>query len=154
MAICMSFQSVFADSKDKDLVELMKVMQIKEQLSKSFDNAINMQSQAFGGNPEVIKEIRKFYEKNFGWDVLKADIMKIYKGVFSQEEIKALTAFYKTPAGQKLVDAQPAIQQEMMKVTMQRMQKAMPKLQAIIMNAVKKNPPAKAKIPCGDGACK
>lgn len=143
-AFSFSIQTVFAgDSKEKAVEKLMKVMKVKENIDKSLDNVMSMQEKAFQNKPQVIAEIKKFYKKNIGWEAQKADIINIYKELFSEKEINNLIAFYETPTGKKMVELEPKIQEKLMKMTMARMQKAMPELQKIIMEALQK-PSSKA----------
>lgn len=83
---------------------------------------------------------------------LRQDLAKIYADTFTASEIKAQADFYSTPAGQALLDKQPAIQQRMTEIIMPRTMKAMPKVQALAMEyaaeqAARKNAPKAAPKP-------
>lgn len=64
-----------------------------------------------------------------GLDQMKGDVAKIYSETFSKDELSALGAFYNTPAGEALIQKQPAVQQKMQEIMMPRMMAAMPKIQ-------------------------
>ncbi len=60
---------------------------------------------------------------------LKNDLTRIYADVYSKEELRALTEFYSTSAGQAFIDKEPEMQQRMMQVMLPRMLKAVPRIQ-------------------------
>ena len=57
-------------------------------------------------------------------DDMMADIMGIYQRHLTRADVDAYVAFYTSPAGQHLLDAQPVIMQEYMPLVMQRVQTA------------------------------
>lgn len=60
---------------------------------------------------------------------MRAAMTKIYSEIFTKEELSAMTSFHSTPAGQSMIDKQPAIQQKMMEVMMGRMAEIGPRMQ-------------------------
>lgn len=62
---------------------------------------------------------------------MRNQVAQIYSETFSKEELAALTAFHTTPAGQALIDKQPAIQQRMMEVMMPKMAQMGPRIQQL-----------------------
>lgn len=67
-------------------------------------------------------------KKEFTWDLLKADFVKLYVNTFDQSEIDGLLAFYRSPAGQAFVQKMPLVMQGSMEISQVRMQALMPKL--------------------------
>ena len=57
-------------------------------------------------------------------DDMMGDITAVYQRHMSKTDVDAYIAFYSSPAGQHLLDAQPKIMQEYMPVVMGRVQKA------------------------------
>ncbi len=51
-----------------------------------------------------------------------ADSIAVYQRHVSRDDADALIAFYSSPVGQRLLDAQPAIMQEYMPMVMNRVQ--------------------------------
>jgi hypothetical protein len=73
----------------------------------------------------IAKIADKYMQKAFNIltiDELLDDMTAIYQRHISRSDVDALIAFYSTPAGQHLLDAQPAILKEYMPVIMQRVQ--------------------------------
>mgnify|MGYP001556360294 CR=1 FL=1 len=60
---------------------------------------------------------------------MKNDMVKVYSEIFSKDELRGLSDFYGTPAGQAMVDKQPEISQRMNDIMMPRMMAAMPRIQ-------------------------
>ncbi len=60
---------------------------------------------------------------------MRTAIVDLYSEVFSKEELTAISTFYGTPAGQSMIDKQPAIQQKMMQIMMGRMNELGPRMQ-------------------------
>ena len=80
---------------------------------------------------EIQNKMSAMVMDEFSWDKMKADFIKLYADVYSEEELRGVIAFYKSPVGQKLLEKTP----EMMKASMQLMQKKMmeimPKVQKL-----------------------
>jgi hypothetical protein len=55
---------------------------------------------------------------------MMGNITAVYQRHMSKSDVDAYIAFYSSPAGQHLLDAQPKIMQEYMPVVMGRVQKA------------------------------
>lgn len=62
---------------------------------------------------------------------MKAEMARIYRDIFSKEELSGLGAFYATPAGQSMVAKQPQVQEKMMAAMMPRMAQIGPKMQQL-----------------------
>lgn len=91
-------------------------------------------------------------------DEMLTDMTAIYQKHLSKEDVEGLTAFYSSPAGQHLLDAQPVIAQEYMPLVMtkvgqrsQAMTKEMMKEMADIAPVSK---PAQAKAAAKTGTTK
>lgn len=62
---------------------------------------------------------------------LKRDMTKMYAELFSRDQLRAMSDFYGTNAGQALIEKEPEMQQRMMDVIMPRMMAAVPRIQQI-----------------------
>ena len=67
--------------------------------------------------------------EQISWEVMEPMYLKIYRDSFSQSEIEGILAFYKTPAGQAVVEKLPLLQQNMMSYLQQRMAVLLPQIQ-------------------------
>jgi uncharacterized protein len=69
--------------------------------------------------------------QEMSWDKVKEDYITVYAETFTEEELKGLVAFYKSPAGQALVKKQPEIMRRSMELSQKMMAKVMPQIQAM-----------------------
>ena len=104
--------------------------------------------------PETVQQMQQIMPalmdtvyKQLSWESLKPDFVEIYGTTFTDDEIKGLTEFYKTPLGQKLVEKMPDISQKCAQIIQRRMPSIMGELQKIVAenlqqaNAARKTAP-------------
>jgi hypothetical protein len=123
------------------LFEVMRLRQTMDSLMKSLpammQQQIEVQSKQMmqklaGGQsipPEEIESIKKVAQKFmdkalsvYPVEEMIADSIAVYQRHVSRDDADALIAFYSSPVGQRLLDAQPAIMQEYMPMVMNRVQ--------------------------------
>ena len=98
-------------------------------------------------------DARETIRKEFGYAALKGDFAQIYADTFSEPELKDLTTFYNSPAGQKLVQMQPQLNTKMAQVAQKKMATVMPGIVQKLRETAQKNvppavvPPATAVTP-------
>ena len=132
--------NVFAGASKKSVEELIKVMELKDQYTESRKMMSDIQIKYIDSNKNIaatFQTIQKLKDKYLSWDIVKADFIKVYSEAFTEEEIKGLINFYKTPLGQKLVEKQPEIAQKISKLIMERSRKYMPLFKQEMMKSIK-----------------
>lgn len=119
---------------------LFDVMNIEETMSATMgaglDPQLEQMRQMGIGQDALVKmkaEMVAFLEEVMAWDTLEDEMIQIYADAFSVDELNTITAFYKTPAGQKVVATMPELNMKGMMLGQKRVQENMPKLQARIM---------------------
>lgn len=134
----------------EQIARLFEVMRIREQLNttmKAIPQIIQQQLQSQMANMEAklpegsratpeqqakMNELLSKYLQRastmYTPDEIVADIAGIYQRHMSKADTDAYIAFYTSPAGQHLLDAQPAIMQEYMPMVMRRVQSDSQKL--------------------------
>ncbi len=70
-------------------------------------------------------------EELMSWEKIKDDYITLYAETFTEEELKGVIAFYKSPAGQAFTKKQPELMKRTMELTQKRMLQWMPKIQAL-----------------------
>jgi uncharacterized protein len=99
-----------------------------------------------GGMMELTDELRQvirgFMDEFFTYEELEPEFIRVYTEQFTEDEVRAITAFYRTPAGMRLVERTPELTVAIQAVTMQRMQEHMPVLMQRIMEAMEDEEPA------------
>jgi uncharacterized protein len=87
--------------------------------SKGFDNVLpllseKVQDQIIRLHPEIYKQVTDVVQQEAMKLVVRRadldnDVARIWANAFSEEELKSITAFYKSPAGLKFVDVGPKV---------------------------------------------
>jgi hypothetical protein len=129
--------------------ELLKVMRADEMMN----NMMAKQKEAFAkmipsfmskdmpaasalSAQEMQSKIMDAVYSQLTWESLKPDFIQIYAEVFTEKEIKDLTAFYGTPLGQKLLEKMPELTGKSMQIMQKRMVTIMPEMQKIIKETI------------------
>lgn len=100
---------------EKDIREFLKVTRVESQ-------GRQMMQQMFGQFKRAMPQVPADYWDKFLAKVNFAEftdmLVPIYGKHMSRDDIKGLTAFFKSPLGQRMLEAQPAIAADSMKVGM------------------------------------
>ena len=98
---------------------------------------------------KYMRRITQLMREELVWDKLKTQMVGAYVAVYTEDEIKEITAFYKSPAGVKMIAKMPELMQASMQITQNQMQQILPKIQALSqemaaeLNTLKRKKPAK-----------
>lgn len=117
-------------------VETLEALDMQKQLDASIAMALEMQMQQ---NPQLRQmegAMREFFEKYMSWEALKEDYAAIYARQFTIAELRQLAAFYRSPLGQKLAEATPALMQEGAELGQRRVQENLPELMQLVMQSM------------------
>ena len=90
--------------------------QVMAQARRMIDARIQPQM-ARTSDPDLAARQKKalaLVEQRTSWPHIKPIIEKSYADAFSEEEIEAILAFYRSPAGQKMVQKLPAVTRQVM----------------------------------------
>jgi hypothetical protein len=118
------------------VLELCDVMHMERTMQESMKNMIEMQMQQV---PQMQRpQLQKFFDKYLSWASLKEDFVKLYQDTFSEAEVRQLTAFYKTPTGQKAVLQMPALMQRGAQMGANRVREHMGELMELLQTVSEK----------------
>ncbi len=116
----------------EDLVRTMKVDQITKPLFVQMRSMMEQQFTQMGASddlrPILIRYIDKLFsimEQTLSWQALKEDYISIYMDTFTEDELKGMVTFYKSPIGQSVIEKMPMAMQQAMSIA----QKHAPELQ-------------------------
>ena len=99
---------------------IQKALQGKQPTAKQQAAITRMKSRMVG----VVQE-------ELAWDKLEPIYVRLYQESFSEEEVKDILAFYKTPAGQAVIHRMPGLMQKSMMEIQKTMGGAAPKIRKI-----------------------
>ena len=128
LALFLSFQTLAADSvpTDQSIKNLLDAMNAKQMLEKvRSQNASSVKSSILGqlGGKQInqqqekvlnatAEKISSIMAEVMTWENFLTIYSSLYKKNFTQDEVNALTAFYKTPAGKSSMNKMPAVTQQ------------------------------------------
>ena len=144
LACSMLSWSAMAQESQVDKAQLAAANELflAMQLEKTFSNSIEMMMDLqIRQNPKIApfrKVMMDFFSKYMSWDSLKDDMAKIYMAEFTTQELKELTAFYKTPVGVKAALKMPQLMNKGGELGMKRVQEHMTELQKMIADEAKR----------------
>jgi hypothetical protein len=120
------------DSHTAAVEEFFVVMKMKETTDKTIDQMLQMQVTQQPQLAAFKDVMTTFLRKHVSFAALKDDMVKLYRDAFTEEEIRAMSAFYRTPVGQKAVEQLPALSAAGAQMGMSRVQANMGELQQAI----------------------
>lgn len=117
--------------------ELVEVLKLEYSQVPDMTGAMS----GFTGNSpatiEMAKMVTEFYQEFMPWDTVKPRIVRIYADMYTESELRELTAFYRTPIGQKLIDKTPEIGKAMMQMSQELLLPHMTELQQRMMARIR-----------------
>jgi uncharacterized protein len=121
--------------------DLLQTMKVDQMMNPVFAQMRSMMEQQFSqmGAPEELKPMLKRYidklfnviEQTSSWKTLKEDMINIYIHAFTEDELKGMLAFYKSPVGQSVIDKMPVAMQRSMLIVQKRMPELQEKIKKI-----------------------
>lgn len=142
MAPCFAQAEPAKPETIEELLMVSKAQSLLESTYKSVDESmLASMDQALAQLPGDSAEKRAYVESfalkmreimhdELNWASLKPMFMRIYGESFTQEELVGVLDFYKTPAGQALINKMPLVMQKTMAEMQQRMGPMMQKVGA------------------------
>jgi hypothetical protein len=113
-------------------MDLLVAMHLPEALQASLNTALQVQLQ---GDPRLRgmePVLRQFFARYVTWDSLKAQYADLYADAFSEDELREMAAFYRTPVGQKMALSAPALMRQGAELGERAVREHMPELQEMI----------------------
>lgn len=93
--------------------------------------------------PDVLKQAQDKLDtgldaifKQWTWDSIKPEFVRIYSHTFTESELKQLTAFYNSPIGRKYVEKKQEIDSDVMAVMQKKVQELAPQIASLIKDTV------------------
>jgi hypothetical protein len=126
-----------ASASKEDIQKLFEVMQIHQQMRQVMDAMMKQQTAMIDETlkkrypqtsaEKIARANRMIAEtvKDMPMDAMLDDMIPIYQRHFSKVDIDAMSAFYASPTGQKMMREMPALTSESMQASYARMQKQM-----------------------------
>jgi hypothetical protein len=124
--------------------ELLAAMNMREAVDKSFAmvkqmipaqmESIKTATGQSSPSSNVVTQAERVMETitaELSWAKMKDEYVTLYAETFTEDEMKGIIAFYKSPAGLAFTKKQPQLMQRSMALSQKMMMQLMPKIQAL-----------------------
>ena len=142
LLLCCATSAFAAPASEETIRQILSVTNARAlaesvltQMDANISQGINQSLQGKQPNPAQQQAIERFKARMvttlrevLAWDKLEAMNIRLYKEAFSEEELKGILAFYKTPAGQAVIHKMPTLMAQTMREMQQTMVSVTPAL--------------------------
>lgn len=146
-----SVSAFAAQPSDADIERLLKASRAESMLDAIVPQVEAAQQQQFEQitagkqlSPEQRDEIERIRQRTtdivrrtLAWEEMKPLYVDVYKQTFSRDDIRAITKFYESPAGQRMLDKNPALMQNLMAAIQQKMVPMLQELETELHDATR-----------------
>jgi hypothetical protein len=139
--------AVATDASIEELLQVTRVQSISEDIDARVEQNLRatlvqaaakekLTAEQQRGLEQYVVKAAALVREETNWSKMKPEIVRIYREALTQEDIEGMLAFYRTPAGQAVIKKLPQVTQKTMEFAQRRMSELMPKLQAILQEAL------------------
>lgn len=122
--------------------ELVAAINSKQQMDQTIDAIADASFESVDDGPCMAgmqPKLKTFFHKHFSFEQQKPFLVDTYVQSFTEEELKQISGFYKTPVGQKTLEKMPQITQLSMQHTQQKMIQLQPEIEQLVLQHVQGN---------------
>ena len=155
LALAASAPAFAAEPTDADIDRLLKASRAESLLAGVVPQMEAVQQQEFDkhfAGKEMTEEqkaevariqakTQEIVRKALSWEEMRPVYLDVYKKTYTREDVRAITKFYESAAGQRMLDKNPALMQNIMTAVQQKMVPMLDELQAEIKNIPVTRPP-------------
>jgi len=154
-------------AKAEQMLQLTKTDTLMQQQLSNLEERINQTAQQ-QFNPsqmsaaqqaiatDYLKQVHSIAAEAVSWTALRPQMIQQYAEAFTEADLDSIIAFYKSPAGQVLVEKTPKLAESTVGLVQAKMKEAGPKLEALTQETATKMkaaaPAAGSTAPSGAGA--
>ena len=120
--------------------EMLKDANTDKTMRAAIDTMLDAQLKANRGLVPVKDVMKKFLIKHLSFEALKDELIELHVKEFTEEELKEIAAFYRSPAGKKFIEKQPVMMQKGAELGMRRVQENTAELTQMIQAEQNKKP--------------
>jgi hypothetical protein len=121
----------------KTATELLELVHVDRSTADALDVVLKAQLRHQPKLAPYEDTLRAFMQKYMSWESLKGDYARIYAEAFSEEELRQMIAFYRTPTGQKAIKMIPELMAKGAALGQSRVQENREELQRMIQKRQK-----------------
>lgn len=115
--------------------EFLEVTHMRENLARTLQA---MMERGMGEElpPEMREVLTRFFAEHIRFEDMEAGFIRMYADLFTEAEMRAVTDFYRTPAGQRMAELTPELAVRSQQISMEMMEDAMPELMRMMEEAM------------------
>lgn len=154
-ALAVAAPAFAADPTDADIDRLLKASRAESLLAGVVPQMEAVQQQEFDkhfAGKEMTEEqqaevariqakTQEIVRKALSWEEMRPVYLDVYKKTYTRDDVRAITKFYESAAGQRMLDKNPALMQNIMSAVQQKMVPMLEELQNEIKNIPVTPPP-------------
>jgi len=104
------------DPRREAAAELLKSINAEVMMNDMIQRALTMELQKNPAMAPYEKVFKAFYDQYLSYGAIREELIDLYVEAFTLEEIRQITAFYRTPAGAKAMRLSPQLFQKGMQI--------------------------------------
>ncbi len=111
---------------------LLNTLYSKASFNLMIDQRLAAQFKVAPALQQYEPELRAFLSKYLSWPSLKPELIALYAQEFTEPELREITRFYQSPAGQKAIARVPALRQTALDIGVRRVQEHLPEFEQLL----------------------
>ena len=115
--------------------EMLKEANTDKTMRAAIDTMLDAQLKANRALVPVKDVMKKFLIKHLSYEAVKDELIDLQVKEFTEEELKEIAAFYRSPTGKKFIEKQPLMMQKGAEIGMRRVQENSAELTQMIQAA-------------------
>ena len=118
-------------------LEMMHASGVPEMLERAFKSQLESQFRTLPELEKIRPQLTAFYRKAFAFKELESELCALYMKHYTVDELRQITAFFKTPAGKKKAKVDGQLSAELGTLFLRHSQKKLPELQKLLQQLTK-----------------
>jgi hypothetical protein len=135
-------------AKAEQLFMLLRMDTMMDRLMGGVKKQVQQITESMPGagqaTPEQKKQMTDFQQRvmdvdnqKIGWKALEPDFINLYATTYTEEELDGILTFYKSTAGQKMIEKTPELTAKSTQITQQKMSELQPVLNQMVQDFMK-----------------
>lgn len=113
---------------------LLDLMGTRQLMRASIEASLDAQVQAQPMMAQFRPTMMAWVDKYISWDALRPRMVELYTGAYTDDELRALVAFYRTPVGRKTAAISPELAKKGALIGAEAAQAHLPELQKMVQD--------------------
>lgn len=129
-------------AKTAKIEEMLQLTKADQMINQMLDQVRSMQTQQLARMDlpperraraqEMQSKISQLISASLSWEKLRPQYVKLYSDAFTEEELAAILAFYKSPAGRAMLEKMPQLMLKSMSIGQQAVANIQPEIERLV----------------------